>query len=381
VVVAAGKKTQKLRRQDYIIPEQTAQGVRYVPQFEESFTTAINILTRKETWKILFTSGHLERNPFDENENGYYAISDKLAKNGFYVESTNLLLSGGVPADCDLLIIAGPRDDLSPQAAAYIEEYLLQGRPAIFMAVRESGVNYRALVSRWGVDIGTGIIFDPNRAIADFFGRFVGITPDIEPHRITRGLSEETLRQPMLYGLTVPLARSSAAGGRADEQSGAKFANYNMYSLLKSTVAAWEETDLRALGRNDGTKKRGALDAAFIVTVPAAKKEVQDGNEVVTQAGPAKDLNLAVFGNVDFLSSGYLRNSPGNADIFIGTVNWAIGQEGRIAISPRTAKSYPIRLTQNEANFIKYFVIFVIPLAVIIAGIAVYFRRKRYGAA
>jgi len=381
VVAAAGKKTQKLRRQDYIIPEQTAQGIRYVPQFEESFTTAINILTRKETWKILFTSGHLERNPMDENESGYYAICDRLAKNGFYVESTNLLLSGGVPADCDLLIVAGPRDDLPPQEVQHIEEYLMQGRPAIFMVARDSGPNYRALVARWGVDIGTGILFDPTRAIADFFGRFVGITPDVEPHRITRGLAEETLRQPMLYGFTVPLSRSAAAGNRADEKSGAKFAPYNMYSLLKSTSAAWEAMDLRTLGRYDGTSRRGALDAAFIATVPAEKKEAKDGAEVVTQAGPAKDLNLAVFGNVDFLASGYLQNAPGNADIFIGTVNWAIGQEGRIAISPRVAKSYPIRLTQNEANFIKYFVIFVIPLAVIIAGIVVYFRRKRYGAA
>ncbi|MDR2733919.1 MAG: GldG family protein [Spirochaetota bacterium] len=379
VVVAAGKKTQKLRPQDYIITEQTAQGLAEVPQFEESFTTAINILTRKETWKILFTSGHLEQNPLDEN--GYYAICDKLSKNGFYVESTNLLLSGGVPAEYDLLIVAGPRDDLPPQEVGYIEDYLMQGKPAIFMAARESGPNYRALVSRWGADIGTGIIFDPTRLIPDFFNRFLGIIPDIEPHRITRGLSEETFRQPMLYGLTVPLARSAAAGGRTDEKSGVTFTNYNMYSLLKSTAAAWEETDLRALGRNDGNKKRGALDAALIVTVPAEKKEIKDGAEVITQAGPAKELNLAVFGNVDFLSSGYLQNSPGNADIFIGTINWAIGQEGRIAISPRVAKSYPIRLTQGEANFIKYFVIFVIPLAVIIAGIVVYFRRKRYAAA
>jgi hypothetical protein len=380
VVATAGRKNKQIAPREYIVRTQSGD----VPQFEECFTSAINTLTRQTTWKIVFTSGHLERDPFDDNY-GYSMLSERLGRDGFTVESTNLLTAcaqtGRIPEDYDLLVLAGPRDDLHPNEVLYIEDYLMQGRPAFFMAKIESKPNYRALVSRWGADIGTGMIYDPEGMVSQnsIFGRhIVGFLPGIEPHRITRGLTEDTQRQPMLSPITVPLFRSHAAGERFDEASNTQFANYSMYSLLKSSPDAWEETDLRAPGSNNAGKRRGPFDAAFVITVPPAVKEIQDGQAVVTRAGPAKELNLAVFGDADFVANTSL--SPANLDLFLATVNWAIGQEGRIAISPRAPRSYPIRLTEGEDNFMKYFAIVVMPLVVIVTGIVVYFRRKRYGA-
>jgi len=382
VVVAAGRKTRQLTPNDYFVPTQTARGTEPVPQFEECFTTAISTLTRQKTWTIVFTSGHLERSPEDEGDFGASALNERLFKEGFTTLCTNLLLAGGVPEGCDLLVLAGPKDDFHEQELDYIEGYLMQGKPAFFMAAQDAKPNYRALVSRWGIDIGAAAIYDPEKMLVQqelFSGRrfLRGFIPSIEPHRITRGLSEDTQRLVYLT-FSAPLFRSQAAEDRGDEKTGAKFARYSMYSLLKSTPSAWEESDLRA-PRQDAGERQGPFDAALVITVPPERREQRDGQETVTQAGPAKELNLAVFGDTDFIVNAYIQ--PGNMDLFLATVNWAIGQEGRIAISPKVPRSYPIRLTEGEDNFIKYFAVVVMPIIVIITGVVVYFRRKRYGAA
>ena len=375
VVVTAGKKNRTITPNDYLVPQQRGEPV---GQYEEVFTTAIRTLTRQETWTLVFTSGHLERDPFNEDTHGYSGLAALLEKEGFNVVSTNLLLARGVPENCDLLVLAGPQDDIHPQEVEYIESYLMRGKPAFFLAKSEAKPNYRALVSRWGVDIGTGSIYDREKFVGDFFGRVMGFMPTIEPHRITRALTEDTQRQFILTIGAVPLIQSAAAANRVDEKSGAAFGRYSMYPLLKSTANAWEETDLRN-ARYDAGKRRGPFDIAVVITVPPEKKEEKDGETAVTQAGPAEELRLAIFGDTDFIANAYAQ--PGHFDIFLASVNWALGQESRIVISPKAPMNYPIALTQGEDNFIKYFVIVVMPLIVIICGMVVYFRRKRYGAA
>jgi hypothetical protein len=391
VVVTAGKKNRHIRPNEYLVPQQRGQPV---GQYEEVFTTAIRTLTRQTTWTIVFTSGHLERDPYDGGSFGYSRLNELLEKEGFTVISTNLLLAGGVPEECDLLILAGPRDDLHPQKIEYIENYLMQGRAAFFLANRESKPNYRALVSRWGVDIGIGSIYDREKFVGDFFGRVTGFIPNIEHHRVTRALIEDTQRQIILTLGTVPLSQSAFARNRVDEATGAAFAPYIMNSLLTSTANAWEEPDLRA-ARLDASKRRGPFNAAFIITIPPLESTLAEVSgtplvtavphsgqtadvETVTQAGPAQELNIAVFGDSDFVANGY--GQPGNLELFLATVNWALGQADRIVISPKAPLDYPIHLTKGEDNFIKYFAIVVMPLIVIICGTVVYFRRKRYGA-
>lgn len=374
IVAVAGAKTRHIRPDDYISQQYVGGRPQVVPQYEEALTTALRSLVRQKTWKIVFTSGHQEKDPWDEGQSGASLLREGLEKEGFSVMLTNLILAGGVPADCDLLVIAGPTDDFLEKEVAYVESYLMQGKPAFFLGERESGARYRELVSRWGADLGNTTLIDPQRLL-----RTGGFMPDIEPHRVTRTLSES--KRQVALGTTVPLTRSAAAGNRMDA-NGNRFAAYSIYSLLKSTSAAWAETDLDlASGISpDAGEQRGPFEAALAITIWPAKSEEKDGLKTVT-AGPAKELNIAIFGDSDFISNWYVGELPGNRELFINTANWAIGQEDRIAIPPKTMKRYPLNLTVGERRFIGWFSLLVLPLAVIILGISVYSRRKQYGAA
>ena len=86
---------------------------------------------------------------------------------------------------------------------------------------------------------------------------------DIEPHRITRTLSES--KRQVFLAMATPLTRSSSAGNRTDT-NGNKFASYSIYPLLKSTGRAWAENDPEVAENNDGEQK-GQFEAALAVTV------------------------------------------------------------------------------------------------------------------
>jgi ABC-type uncharacterized transport system involved in gliding motility auxiliary subunit len=371
VAVAGGGKTRFIRPEDYLSQQYVGGRPQIIPQYEEALTTALRSLVRQKTWKIVFTSGHQEKDPYDDAQTGAGLLRESLEKEGFTVVATNLIMAGGVPADCDLLVMAGPRDDFAQIEVDYVDQYLMQGKPAFFMAERDAGKRYRELVSRWGADIGTTTLFDPTRHV----GQGV-IVPDIEPHRITKGLSES--KRQVFLAMATPLTRSVFANNRTDT-NGNKFSPYVVYPLLKSTSRAWAETDPSVAEYNAG-EERGPFEAALAITLWPAKTEEKDGKKTVT-AGPAKELNIAIFGDSDFIVSGYLGQFPGNRDLFVNTANWAIGQEDRITIPPKTMKSYPLNLTVGERNFIGWFSLLVLPLAVIVIGIIVYVRRRKYGKA
>nr|HPH04026.1 Gldg family protein [Spirochaetota bacterium] len=139
IVAVAGTKNRQIRPDDYISQQYIGGRPQIVPQYEEALTTAIKTLVRQKTWKIVFTSGHQEKDPFGEGQTGAGLLREGLEKEGFNVISTNLVMAGGVPADCDLLVVAGPKDDFLDKEVAYLENYLMQGKPAFFMGERDAG--------------------------------------------------------------------------------------------------------------------------------------------------------------------------------------------------------------------------------------------------
>jgi hypothetical protein len=114
VLLLSGPKTRVLTPEDYIKMEMVGQRPRQVANYEEAITAALIALTRREQFTVYFTIGHDERDTNRAENDGASLLKEALVQDGFLVKATNLLLSGTVPADCDLLVMAGPRGDLFP---------------------------------------------------------------------------------------------------------------------------------------------------------------------------------------------------------------------------------------------------------------------------
>ena len=71
-------------------------------------TSAVNYVVNDEQKKIYRTAGH--------GEAALSAtISDLMNKNNYTVAELNLLMEGGIPEDCELLLINAPTKDLSEE--------------------------------------------------------------------------------------------------------------------------------------------------------------------------------------------------------------------------------------------------------------------------
>lgn len=104
------------------------------------------------------TSGHDETAlPADMRE--------LLGKVHLTVNSVNLLTGGGIPADCDLLVMNLPTRDLADDELAMIEEYLAQGGQVIYcMAAQlEPLPNFEKLCLDYGLSAVPGIVADTQR--------------------------------------------------------------------------------------------------------------------------------------------------------------------------------------------------------------------------
>ncbi len=93
VIVASGDRNEK--------PKDTT---------EQSIINAIIKVTRDSLKKIYFVEGHGEKKLASTNEGDGYGVVDKMLKDENYeTKGINLVASGDVPADCDVLVLAGPK--------------------------------------------------------------------------------------------------------------------------------------------------------------------------------------------------------------------------------------------------------------------------------
>ena len=101
------------------------------------------------------------------------ALTDRFDRLHISEETVNLLVDGGVPEDCSLLILNAPTEDLAEDELAMLRDYLAQGGQVIYnMASATTPLpNFEALCADYGMDVAEGSIWD--------LGRYYQNTPNL----------------------------------------------------------------------------------------------------------------------------------------------------------------------------------------------------------
>ncbi|HQG46426.1 MAG TPA: GldG family protein, partial [bacterium] len=94
---------------------------------EQLLTNAIIKVTREGKKKIYFTSGHGEKDPEKSDQNGLNKAKTALVNENYEVGTIVLAQENNLPADCSLLVIAGPKSDLFGNEKSLIRAYLKKG--------------------------------------------------------------------------------------------------------------------------------------------------------------------------------------------------------------------------------------------------------------
>lgn len=365
---------------------------------EQAFTGAIIDISQSRKPRIAFTVGHGELRLDDNSARGLTELAGLLGTDNFEIEEWLPLAEQEVPEGTDIVVIAGPTAGFAENEVNSIERFLAGGGRLLALldpvlgaggAVTPTGLD--ALLSKYGVELGSDIVIDPENPLP-FFGAETFFVTDFGEHPIT-----EPLRQAEVP-VIIPLARSLRL---ADETAGTSGT-----VLLSTSPDGWGERDLTNLGAvgKDSSDVPGPVAVAVAVealdsqeTVSAAEADGNSSEEAFGDTGDTADTadsaeasldetepsvseptktRLIVFGDADFLTNGQLRN-VGNAELAANTLNWMVERENLIAIPPKKPEQVRLTLSAGELRSVGILVFLVLPGLALVAGAAIYSRRRR----
>lgn len=332
---------------------------------EQDFTGAILKLLATEQKKLYFLEGHGEHDIDGYGDGSYSGLKSKIETDNYLVE--RLILGERVPADCSVLVIAGPQNALLPQEEEVIIKYLDEGGKAIIMVEPPPAPSLANIVERWGVEVRDDIILDPVQQVSGILSIPATLRYD-ESHTITIPLAMWRI---MTF---FPIARSLAPG----EDSGA---NFHVTQLVKTSDGSWGESNTEALRSeqrvkyDEGQDTRGPVCVAIAVSL---KEKSEDDAPTIPDQPPEETKErrvLVVIGDSDFVANQWLE--AGNPDLFMNSVNWLTEEEELISIRPKDQGQTRVKmLTGQQLRLVTYTSVFAIPIILLIAGGIVWWKRR-----
>ncbi len=335
---------------------------------EEALTNAILKLTKGTSKVIYFLEGHGEADIKANTKTGYSLIAQSLAGQNYVVKKLLLMREAKVPADCTLLVIAGPKTGLMNEELQLIDNYLDAGGSALFLIDPAIGdvkpTDWNKFFSKRGIEVGNNIVVDTMSQLfaGDYFMPVITMYPD---HPITKGFKLASF---------FPIARSIFP--KAD------LPNYANIQTLASTGSknSWAETELNGpYEYTKGQDKLGPVSIAVVAEIKAeAKTTEKSASKAKTdaKAETTPEGRLVVFGDSDFADNTYL-NLSGNRDLFLNVVSWLAGEEDLISIRPKSDVSRTISLTDTQMRNVFYLSVLLLPVFGLAIGISVWVRRRR----
>ncbi len=320
---------------------------------EQQLTSAIAYVTTGRTPKIYEISGHREK-PLAAL--GYGA---PLAQSNYVLSDISLVLSD-IPEDTALLTLIGPRSDLSQAEADKINEYLENGG-ALLAALDLSAESFPVLfdlLKNWNIDVRPGLVIETraNRLIAEFGDNPFVFAPYFTDHEILKPLKEGKLN---------PVFQASLGF----QPTAVSRQNLEYRPVLQSSEDSRIRMDLQSEASGNPAvipgDEKGPIDVAATVR--------QRNMDTYAYEGAA----IAVLGSASTLEGlGYLGKIKANADLLIGLVNWAVGEETVINVPSKSTFRLPLNIGNVNSIIYAGLTIIIIPLACIIAAVMVFYRRR-----
>jgi len=329
VIVVCGDRTEK--------PKDTS---------EQSIINAIIKVTRDSLKRICFVEGHGEKKLSSTNEGDGYGTVDKMLKNENYeTKSINLVTTSDVPSDCDVLVLAGPKQSLFPAEASAIGKYLEKGGKAMLMIDPDTDPKLDDVLHSWGIQLGNNTVVDTSGV-----GRFFQLGPGAP---LARTYGTHPITKDFEGTMTFfPMSRSvdSVPGSGATTTD-----------LMKTSEASWAETEINngKVQFDEGKDKKGPITLGV-----AANKSEGD-----------KEARLVVIGDSDFAANQFV-DIQRNGDLFMNSINWLAQDEDLISIRPKNAADRRVSMTEADQNQMFWITLVLMPLATIGSGVYIWWKRR-----
>jgi hypothetical protein len=358
VLIVSGDRSRKLSPRD-LFNIQTSYYGSYISssKAEQAMTSALLAVTSKKSSLAALIEGH--------GELDVGAFTELLKMNVWETAGVNTI-TGSIPPEASLLILAAPERDLSVEELAKIDRFLEGGTNRVFFYLSslsqpglsdqpgESGFpNLDAFLAEWGLAVEGGVVFetDSDRIIGDSpylsFADFV--EDDYSKTVIAKGLypvlpQSRPLRlvyDAQRYRKTQVLIRSSPSAGIRPPDA----------PLDWSPSSRDMKADIPLLALSSSTRNNVEGDIV--------KSHVLAG-------GSAAAWNPSILGNINIANSSY----------FLDLLGRLAGREDQLYIEDKTLGFSNLNITGLQVVILALIFIVLVPLAVLVTGIVVWLRRR-----
>ncbi|MFH0880062.1 MAG: GldG family protein [Lentisphaerota bacterium] len=321
---------------------------------EQALSSAIDMVTSGRRPVVSFLQGHGERDPdnFDEVQ-GYSGIARVMARDNIDVRKLTLGEQASIPADVEVLIVAGPEKSLSGPELNLLKIFLEQKGRVIFLMDPLTSTGLEGPLADWGVRLEKDVVVDGTRTLS---GRELFVT-EYGAHPVTRALKKITTVFYLPRSVTA-LDRQSATERTPDQP--------RVVSLASSSESGWAEhnMDENPMKFDAGIDRPGPVSIAV-----AVEKGASPGLDVGIPS-----TRLVVFGDSDFIANG--GQVGGNVDFFMSALNWLLDREPLMAIAPKPVEESRLLMDDAQLRWLFYMVVLAVPGIVVVMGALMWLKRR-----
>lgn len=317
---------------------------------ERLFTSAINAVAEGRPRRAYFLQGHREHDPSDDApQAGYRQLVSLLEEDHIEIQTFTLAHNPEIPRDCELLVIAGPRDPLAPAELQAIDRFLRRGGRLFVLFQYRAITGLESLLASWGVRASDSLVLDRDNS-----DQGVLIVSRFGNHPVTRPLGNS---QMFLFAprAVEPSGASQILGAPARIDT----------LLLTGTNGVAATSFAGGTYRLHPDDPRGSIPIAV-----AVERGLLPG--VATHLGTTR---IIAVGDSRFLANQLLQVG-GNRHFAALAVNWLLDRSHLLGgIPPTPIHSYQVRLTPFQHRMLRVVLLGILPGGALALGLLVWWRR------
>lgn len=309
---------------------------------EGQIISALAFVTTDDLPKFYAVGGH-----------GELALEDKfvqaMEKENISCEQLMLYSVDEIPEDAQGLILNAPTSDFSKEDADKVIAYLEKGGNALIVSTltEEEMTNFQRILDFYGIADAGGTIVETDKEY--YYQNPYYLVPMIEESDVTAPLENGLVFAPFARGLIY------------DQED----MEINYTPILTTSDSAFSKSIV-----NESTgyeKEEGDVDGPFAIALEVEKPAADGGISTACVVG-GESLFTMVADNV----------APGNnIKLFAGMISALADHESPVAVPVKSLTMTNLVFKAQTILIVSILCVVVIPLAALIMGFAIWFRRRR----
>lgn len=323
---------------------------------EQEVVSALMFVTNDDPVRVAFTTGY--------EEGDSRALQELLNKNGYSVETINLMQVEAIDPEIDFVVVYAPMMDIDNDNLTKLDKFLDNngafGKNILYFAsaYQSETPNIDAFLADWGMSVERSLVGQSD-------GNYVFTYFDEDSYAY-------------LYGYLQQICDTNYAGSAYDNGL------FTYGSNMRPVVQLWEDG---ARGSIEQEILIQSHDGAFTIPFDADESYEVDAAEVGVYNGAVvayrvhshtqEISRLAVFGSEKLAGSMFMSYSnSNNSKFFINMFNNICGRDEGVTITSKSFATTGFDMTSQQADTLAIFLCIVIPVAVIALGIVIWVRRR-----